>query len=53
MLLTVLLQKALSDCLNGCFLYPLPIKAEVINLKCVKKFLQEAELLWGTNVALC
>lgn len=53
MLSTVLLQKALSDRLNGCFLYPLSVEAEGINLKCVEEFLEEAELLWRTNVALC
>lgn len=33
------LQKALNDCSNGCFLYPPSLKAEGVNLKCVKEFL--------------
>lgn len=33
------LQKALSNCLNGRFLYSVSVKAKGINLKCVKEFL--------------
>lgn len=39
--------KALSDCLNGCFLYPLSVKAKGINLECVKEFRKKLNYYGG------
>lgn len=52
-LATVLSQKALSDCLNGCFFWPLSERAEGLHLKRVKEFPSEAVFLWRTSAALC